>query len=130
PAKFQRFADKVLGANNTAGGQGLLKAQLAAAIERRVAYNLRNFPGYQPNQPPPAPENYGRLDAVGAIVNEVYYHAVKTPMSPTENTRPADAPVSYPFIWDTPQQELEQWIGIAKSGGPLDIFSLSRNVGE
>ena len=53
-----------------------------------------------------------------------------TPASPTDNTRPANAPVSYPFIWDTPQQELEQWIGIAKSGGPLDAESLSRNVGE
>ena len=70
------------------------------------------------------------MDAVGAIVNEVYYHSVKTPTSPTDNTRPANAPVSYPFIWDTPQQELEQWIGIAKSGGPLDVQSLSRNVGE
>jgi hypothetical protein len=70
------------------------------------------------------------LDAVGAIVNEVYYHSVKNPSSPTEHTKPANAPVSYPFLWDTPQQELEQWIGIAKSGGPLDLFSLSRNVGE
>ena len=67
---------------------------------------------------------------MGAIVNEVYYHAVKSPSSPTDNTRPANAPVSYPFIWDTPQQELEQWIGIAKSGGTLDVLSLSRNVGE
>ena len=47
-----------------------------------------------------------------------------------ENTQPANAPVSYPFLWDTPQQRLEQWIGIAKSGGPLDIDSLARNVGE
>jgi hypothetical protein len=111
-------------------GKNLLKAQLAAAIEKRVAYNLRNFPGYDPNAPAPAPSDYSRLDAVGAIVNEVFYHAVKSPTSPTENTKPANAPVSYPCIWDTPQQELEQWTGIAKSGGPLDILSLSRNVGE
>jgi hypothetical protein len=129
-AKFDRFAAKVLGANNSSSGQALLKAQLAAAIEKRVAYNLRNFPGYNPNAPAPAPVDYGRLDAVGAIVNEVFYHAVKAPKSPTDNTKPANAPVSYPFIWDTPQQELEQWTGIAKSGGPLDILSLSRNVGE
>ena len=42
----------------------------------------------------------------------------------------ADAPVAYPFLWDTPQHDFVQWLGIAKSGGPLDIFSLSRNVGE
>ena len=130
PAKFDRFAAKVLGNPNSSSGQLLLKAQLAAAIDKRIAYNLRNFPGYNPNEPAPAPADYARLDAVGAIVNEVYYHSVKTPTSPTDNTRPANAPVSYPFIWDTPQQELEQWIGIAKSGGPLDLFSLSRNVGE
>jgi hypothetical protein len=130
PAKYERFAAKVLGNQNTSGGQSLLKAQLAAAIDKRIAYNLRNFPGYNPNEPAPAPATYARLDAVGAIVNEVYYHSLKTPTSPTDNTRPANAPVSYPFIWDTPQQELEQWIGIAKSGGPLDAESLARNVGE
>jgi RoxA-like, cytochrome c-like len=130
PAKFERFAAKVLGDQNSTSGQSLLKAQLAAAIDKRIAYNLRNFPGYNPNEPAPAPADYARLDAVGAIVNEVYYHSVKTPTSPTDNTKPANAPVSYPFIWDTPQQELEQWIGIAKSGGLLDVFSLSRNVGE
>jgi hypothetical protein len=43
--------------------------------------------------------------------------------------KPADAPVSYPFLWDTPQQNLVQWIGLP-NGGPLGILSLSRNVGE
>ena len=42
----------------------------------------------------------------------------------------ADAPVSYPFLWDTPQHDVVQWLGIAKSGGPFDIQSLARNVGE
>ncbi len=130
PAKLERFAAKVLGNQNSSSGQSLLKAQLAAAIDKRIAYNLRNFPGYNPNEPAPAPADYARLDAVGAIVNEVFYHSVSNPTSPTDNTKPANAPVSYPFIWDTPQQELEQWIGIAKSGGLLDVFSLSRNVGE
>jgi hypothetical protein len=129
-AKFQRFAAKVLGNNNTPTGQNILKAQLAKSIQDREAYNLRNFPGYVASQPPAAATNYARLDAVGAIVNEAYYHAVKSPTSPTENTKPANAPVSYPCIWDAPQQKLEQWIGIASSGGLLDIDSLSRNVGE
>jgi len=71
PAKFERFAAKVLGNQNSSSGQSLLKAQLAAAIDKRIAYNLRNFPGYNPNEPAPAPAEYARLDAVGAIVNEV-----------------------------------------------------------
>ena len=45
-------------------------------------------------------------------------------------TKPANAPVSYPFLWDTPQHDVVQWLGIAKNGGPLDILTLSRNVGE
>jgi hypothetical protein len=130
PSKFERFAGKVLGDRNTPTGQAVLKAQLLKQIEEREAYNLRNFPGYVANQPPRAPSNYARLDAVGAIVNEVFHHAAKTPASPTEGSRPANAPVSYPFIWDTPYQKLEQWIGIAQSGGLHDIESLSRNVGE
>jgi len=46
PAKFERFAAEVLGNQNSSSGQSLLKAQLAAAIDKRIAYNLRNFPGY------------------------------------------------------------------------------------
>ncbi len=130
PAKFDRFARAVLRGRDTPEGRTRLARQLGPVIEERVGYNLRNFPGYDPKVPAPAPSNYARLDAVDAIVNEVYYHAVASPKSPIENTKPADASVSYPFLWDTPQQKLEQWIGIAESGGPFDIFSLSRNVGE
>jgi cytochrome c peroxidase len=133
PQKFGRFAAKVLGANNTPANQAELQAQLGAMISTRVAYNLRNFAGYNPNlleQPPPS--RYARLDAVDAIVNEVYFHA--TPAaglgSPIAGAMLADAPASYPFLWDTPQHDFVQWLGIARSGGPLDIFSLSRNVGE
>ena len=102
-------------------------------IAARVGYNLRNFPGYDlANNVQAAPSRYARLDAVGAIVNEVYYHAVKAPdlTSPIVATKPANAPVSYPFLWDTPQHDVVQWLGIAKNGGPLDILTLSRNVGE
>ena len=133
PAKFARFAATVLGANNTPANQAELKNQLAPSIKTRIGYNLRNFPGYNPTQnPPPPPTRYARLDAVGAIVNEVYYHAVKAANlnSPTEGALPANAPVSYPFLWDTPQHDVVQWLGIAKNGGPLDVFTLSRNVGE
>jgi hypothetical protein len=98
-----------------------------------VGYNLRNFLGAdQAKFPPAAPSRYARLDAVGAIVNEVFFHAVKAEdlTSPTVAAKPADAPVSYPFLWDTPQHNVVQWLGIAKNGGLFDIFTLSRNVGE
>jgi hypothetical protein len=132
--KFGRFASKILkGAKNTPANQVELKAQLGVVIKARVGYNLRNFLGTdQAQNPPAAPSRYGRLDAVGAIINEVYFHAVKAAdqTSPTVATKPADAPVSYPFLWDTPQHDVVQWLGIAKNGGPFDILTLSRNVGE
>jgi hypothetical protein len=70
-------------------------------ITARVGYNLRNFPGHDPaNNISSAPTRYSRLDAVGAIVNEVYFHAVKAAdvTSPIVATKPANAPVSYPFL--------------------------------
>ena len=133
PAKFGRFAVKVLGKGNTAANQVELKAQILASLRIRAGYNLRNFPGYDPRElAPPAPTRYGRLDAVDAIVNEVYYHSVKTAdlTTPTVNTRSANAPASYPCLWDTPQHDYVEWLGIAKNGGLLDVHTLSRNVGE
>jgi len=38
-----------------------------------------------------------------------------------------DAPVSYPFLWDTPQHDYVQWNGIGANGG---VGPLGRNVGE
>ena len=69
---------------------------------------------------------------MGAIVNQVYFHATPAAnlTSPIAGAMLADAPVSYPFLWDTPQHDVVQWLGIARSGGPFDIQSLARNVGE
>jgi hypothetical protein len=131
--KFGRFAPKVLGAHDTPANRDELKTELARSIKIRAGYNLRNFPGYDPKQTAPTTlTRYGQLDAVDAIVNEVYWAAVKNPDpdKPTVVARPADAAVSYPFLWDTPQHDFVEWLGIAKGGGPGDIFSLSRNVGE
>jgi hypothetical protein len=132
-AKFARFAARILGANNNAQSQGELQTQLSVVIRSRMNYNLRNFPGYDPRQTSPLqPSCYARLDAVGAIMNEVYFHAAKATdaRSPIVGAVLTNAPVSYPFLWDTPQHDVVQWLGIAKNGGPFDILTLARNVGE
>jgi len=61
----------------------------------------------------------GRLDAFGAILNQICSGSLQVP----ENAQPSNAPVSYPFLWYTPQMDWVQWNSVAR-------FPLSRNVGE
>lgn len=46
-----------------------------------------------------------------------------------DNGQPPNAPVSYPFIWDTPQHDRVQWNGSA-SNSPSGVGPLVRNAGE
>jgi hypothetical protein len=99
---------------------------------------------------------YGRLDAVGHIFNKVavaddadamaaecpYVGPIDNPGGPPQSPCeigyhkqtpwPADAPVSYPFIWDAPRLNLVQWNGLAENKviGGLDVGALGRNTGE
>ncbi len=132
PAKFDRFSTAVLKSRDAPSNRVELNAQMAASLKIREGYNQRNFPGTNVGPPVPPPSQYGRLDAVDAIVNEIYHGALSSAAraNPVANAKAADAPVSYPCLWDTPQHDLVEWLGIAKSGGPLDILALSRNVGE
>ena len=66
---------------------------------------------------------FARLDAIGAIFNET----AATGLGEPGNATPADAPVSYPFIWDTPQHDKVQWNGSVTNAGP---GAIGRNIGE
>jgi hypothetical protein len=136
PEKFTRFAAKA----GSAGPDGL-RDELSKLIEIRDGYNRRNFLGYNPNATTPEPpERYGTLDAVDAIVNEVFWRTVKDPdpAQPTVVAKPCDAAVSYPFLWDTPQIDNVEWLGFAPNGkvgesiegAAGDVSGLPRNVGE
>ncbi|MDA1312168.1 MAG: di-heme-cytochrome C peroxidase [Acidobacteria bacterium] len=67
----------------------------------------------------PSPYGFGRLDAFGILTNEV----VGTALGMPENVRVPNAPVSYPFLWNTPQLEWVQWNGTVH-------IPLLRNIGE
>lgn len=67
----------------------------------------------------PHPYGFARLDAFGAILNQITEVAVDIPA----NRRPSSAPVSYPFLWDAPHMDWVQWNSVA------DI-PIARNVGE
>ena len=116
-AKFERFATR-LGSNK----QPEVRRELQAALKQRREFDARNS----------TPHSYGpgRLDAFGHIVNQVL--VVDIGVSSPNQARPPDAPVSYPFLWDTPHHDFVQWNGIARNKilGSDKLGGLARNVGE
>ena len=123
PAKFQRFAASVLGAQNTAANQAMLRAALGQLIAQRQKIDALNATSlrYGP----------GRLDAVGRIFNQLEVDAGAT------QANPPDAPVSYPFLWNIPQHQRVEWDGLTPNlvirspvGDVFDAGALARNTGE
>jgi len=130
PAKFERFARRVLGDGASDQSKMDLKAKLKETLALRQAYNNRNLPAANA-----APFGPGRVDAFGAILNEVTETFAQVP----GNHAPSNAPVSYPFLWDTPQHDRVQWNGAAENTeiplvkpllGTARIGALGRNAGE
>lgn len=128
--KFQRFANRLLGSGATDAARVELRNKLQKEISLRKAYNERNLPPAGA-----APFGPGRVDAFGAIMNEVTTRFAGVPA----NAAFADAPVSYPFLWDTPQHDFVQWNGAAENSesvvlggiiGTRHAGALGRNVGE
>lgn len=119
PEKFERLAQKVLQEKYPADKEAF-REELAENAKKIDQYNQVNEPRHG-NQT----VNYGyaRLDAFGRIYNRILAHL--TPNEP--NSNPANAPVSYPFLWDTPQHDFVQWNGV---GDNAAMGALERNVGE
>ena len=127
--KFDRFAASVL-ASPTESNKDSLKQKLQKVADLRNSYTTRNLPSSTG-----VAFGHGRVDAFGAILNEVTSRFLNLP----ENTRPANAPVSYPFLWDAPQHDVVQWNGAAENNtnalaqpllGTHRIGALGRNTGE
>lgn len=108
--KFVRFANRVL-VTDVPGEREPLRAELKA-YSNVLAKLARRGTGV-------TPYGYGRLDAFGSILNEICETALEIP----ENHFPADAPTSYPYLWDTPRLDWVQWNGSAAN-------AMARNVGE
>jgi hypothetical protein len=113
-ARFERFAARV---NVPASGHKELRRQLT---ELNVELTKR----HDQNAPAEA-YGFGRVDAFGHIFNRVFSTALEV----EENRAVADAPVSYPFLWDTPDpmHERVQWNWSAPNAGFGDE---ARNIGE
>ncbi|MDP3008683.1 MAG: di-heme-cytochrome C peroxidase [Methylococcales bacterium] len=124
-AKFNRLA-KVMVDKELAENPDEFRKMLEAIYRDRNSYNVSNAPK-QGNQL--VHYGYGRLDAFGRIFNRILEN-----LTPNQaNTNPVNAPVSYPFLWDTPHHDFVQWNGVSDNnpGGRLGFLGpLSRNTGE
>ena len=125
PAKFDRLAKTMIDKSVVENKNDFRKI-LNSVTQEQENYNKTNAP-VQGSQL--VHYGYGRLDAFGRIFNRVLAHL--TPGQP--NSNPANAPVSYPFLWDTPQHDFVQWNGVGNNNpGGLKGFlgPLGRNTGE
>jgi hypothetical protein len=129
-AKFDRFAAAVLPAGSADDARAALRAGVRTIADARQGYNDRNIPPAERVLFGP-----GRVDAFGAILNEVSVTFLEMP----ENVRPATAPVSFPCLWDAPQHDRVQWNGAAENKvsplgqilfGTAEVGALGRNAGE
>ncbi len=128
PAKFERFATRLFGGPdqpNARRNRDMLRRSFSQLVDYQNAIAAMNE----------TPLRYGhaRLDAIGYILNKVSFTAQRN--GPTANA--PDAPVSYPFIWNTAQHRFVQWNGVAenkpiggRSAQTFDAGALGRNVGE
>jgi hypothetical protein len=114
PQKLTRLANKVhLAAPNQAQIDAL-KDQLMHHYSVRRDYIQANYTHVD--------YGYSRIDAFGAILNKAL-----SVTQVKDNTNPANAPTSMPYIWDTPQHDYVEWNGAqvnTRSG------ALARNIGE
>ena len=117
PDRFDAFAKSVLGAGYTAAKAAQVKEGFGKWVAQFGEFMDRSLPATSPWGP-------GRLDAFGMIFNRVTGPDLGLP----GNIKTADAPVSYPFLWNASRQDRTQWNGGVPNG--LYIQGLGRNTGE
>jgi hypothetical protein len=114
--RFNDFAKAVLGEGYTAAAAAQLKSKFGAWVKQ--------FGEFMDASLPRSAWGPGRLDAFGMIFNRV----AARDLGMTGNFKVADAPVSYPFLWNASRQDRTQWNGGVHNG--LYVQALARNTGE
>jgi hypothetical protein len=108
--KFKRFAKQVLASADPVSEENLYQAvsEQTAVLQQTLQ---RSAPDYE--------YGFGRVDALGIILNEVFGDDLQQ----SDNVLPPNAPVSYPHLWDTPRLDWVQWNGSVNN-------PIGRNTGE
>ena len=113
PLKFRRFAKEVLG-DDYENGREKLRAEFKEVLYRMLGIAFNDWHrGLYPTE-----EGFGRTDAFGRIANSVFGDVIDA-----KNYRIANAPVSYPQVWDIWKFDWVQWNGSA-------MQPMARNIGE
>ena len=116
PARFDKFAHAALGSRYSSSRLDTLKSDFGDWVKQWGTFMDKSLPA--------SPWGPGRLDAFGMIFNRV---AAKD-LGIDGNFKVADAPVSYPFLWNASRQDRTQWNGGVPNG--LYINAIGRNAGE
>jgi mono/diheme cytochrome c family protein len=115
-ARYDKFARAVLGNRYSATRAKDLKTDFAAWVKQWGDFMDKSLPA--------SPWGPARLDAFGMIFNRV----AGKDLGIDANIQAADAPVSYPFLWNASRQDKTQWNGAVPNG--LFINAIGRNAGE
>jgi hypothetical protein len=114
PARFLRFADRVIGQGRSLRQTLALKRELGKVVIEGIKLQIAE-PGRRDN----VEEGFGRLDALNRIGNEVF----ATQMGEKRNYAALSAPVAYPHIWDT------HWYDWVQYNSSIEQ-PMGRNAGE
>jgi hypothetical protein len=113
PARFSRFASRILGPDAPPAARAALQAQLDQTLQGYgKAKDLEDKVGG-------TPEGFGRLDALNRIGNQVF----ALDLNNVANYAAHAAPVHYPRIWDAP------WFLWVQYNGSI-MQPMVRNAGE
>ncbi|NIB43609.1 hypothetical protein HBA55_28635 [Pseudomaricurvus alkylphenolicus] len=113
PLKWNRFADRVAGQDQPQ------RDQLREEFWQFLKTMKQFVSGPGASKYYPTEEGRGRTDAVGRIANVVFGYDLDVP----ENYHAANAPVSYPFLWDIWRFDWVQYTGFTNQ-------AMARNIGE
>ncbi len=114
PFKFRRFAANMLKEQNTWHNRSLLGSEMWDVIEELLKQTAREkWLGIYPTE-----EGFGRTDGLGRIDNTAFAVNIDP-----KNYRVADAPVSYPAIWEMPLLDWVQYTASVRQ-------PMARNIGE
>ena len=134
-ARWNSFVDKVLDGKRTTENETMLKTAFNHLLEWEETADSMNEDGDPYSDDGRVLEyGYGRVDAIGHIFNKVVMFNGGTAENGDGN--PANAPVSYPFLWNMWKQDKVQWNGsVANSrikigAGSIEYGALGRNAGE